>query len=147
MAQRHEIRRTSPNESTRTLGVYLNPMGDFSDHIEKLRSKADAYATRIKSPRLTANDIRIFHRSIYIPSMRYSLPALAVDEEALSQVQTKVVQSMLQRMHVSSTIPTSVRHGPIELGGLGLYDLRTEYGIETLKALRNALYSDSKSVT
>ncbi|KAI2494260.1 hypothetical protein MHU86_20278 [Fragilaria crotonensis] len=84
------------------------------------------------------------HGSIYIPSMRYSLPALAVDEEALGGIQSKVVQVMLQRMHVCSTIPTSIRHGPVELGGLGIYDLRTEAGLEALKFFRNAIYSDSE---
>jgi hypothetical protein len=51
---------------------------------------------------------------------------------------------MLQRMQISSTIPTSIRHGPISLGGLEAHNLRTEYGIETLKYIRNAIYSDSE---
>ncbi|KAI2500344.1 hypothetical protein MHU86_14152 [Fragilaria crotonensis] len=139
-----EIKRTDPATSTRMLGVYLNPMGDFSDHLEILKQKANSYASRLMNPRLTPSHIRIFHRSIYIPSMRYSLPALAVDEEALGGIQSKVVQVMLQRMHVSSTIPTSIRHGPVELGGLGIYDLRTEAGLEALKFFRNAIYSDSE---
>jgi hypothetical protein len=78
--------------------------------------------------------------------MRYSLAAIAADEESLGFIQTKVLKSMLQKFHISSTIPTSLRHGPIELGGLGLYDLRTEAGIEAIKFLRNSLYdSDSKA--
>jgi hypothetical protein len=52
---------------------------------------------------------------------------------------------MLQKLHISNTIPTSLRHGPVELGGLGLYDLRTEAGIEAIKFLRNSLYSDSEA--
>ena len=33
----------------------------------------------------------------------------------------------------------ALRYGPLELGGLDLYDLRTEAGIESLKFLRNSL--------
>lgn len=138
------IRSTWTDESTRMLGVYMNPMGDFSNHFNILRKNANSYAARLMSPRLTETDVRIFHRAIYIPAMQYSLPSLAIDGEALSTVQLKVVQTMLQQMHVSSTIPTSICHGPISLGGLEVHNLRTEYGIETLKYIRNAIYSDSE---
>ena len=144
-SDKHAIKQTDLTHSSRMLGVLLNPMGDFSAHIDTLKKKADEYARRIMSPRLTATDIAIFHQSIYIPSMRYSLAAIAADEEALAPVQSKIIQTILQKLHISSTIPTSLRHGPIELGGLGLYDLRTEAGVEALKFLRNSLYSDSEA--
>ena len=76
--------------------------------------------------------------------MRYSLPAVAVDEEALGIVQNRILKVMLQKMHVNGNLPTSIRHGPIEMGGLGMYDLRTETGIEAIKFLRNSIYSDSE---
>jgi hypothetical protein len=139
------IKQSPLDHSSRMLGVYLNPLGDFSDHLLVLKKKADDFSRRILSPRMTETDIEIFHRSIYIPSMRYSLAAVAVNEESLATVQTKIIKSMLQKLHISSTIPTSLRHGPSELGGLGLYDLRTEAGIEAIKFLRNSLYSDSEA--
>lgn len=49
---------------------------------------------------------------------------------------------MLQKMHFSSKIPTAIRHGPKALGGLDIYNLCTEIGIEQLKFLRDALYSN-----
>ena len=64
------------------------------DHLQILRKKADEYSRRILSPRLTETDVAIFHRSIYIPSMRYSLAAVAADEESLGFVQTNVLKSM-----------------------------------------------------
>ena len=139
------ITQHPPTHSSRMLGVYLNPMGDFSDHLVVLKKKADDFSSRIMSPRLSAADISIFHRSIYIPSMRYGLAAVAANEQSLGTVQSKVLKSILQKLHISSTIPTSLRHGPVELGGLGLYDLRTEVGIDAIKFLRNSLYSDSES--
>jgi hypothetical protein len=142
---RHEIKQTAPTESIRMLGVLLNPMGDFTDHLSALKVKADTFARRLRSPRLTETDVAIFHRSIYIPSMRYGLAALATNEEELSKVQSQIGRAILQRWHIRSTIPTALRYGPLELGGLGLYDLRTEMGVETLKFLRNALYSDSEA--
>jgi hypothetical protein len=127
------------------LGVLLNPMGDFGDHLRFLKTKADNFATRLMSPRLTASDVRIFHRTTYIPSMRYGLAAVATDEEVLGTVQSRVVQAILKKLHVQSTIPTAIRHGPAEFGGLEIYDLRTESGIESIKFFRDAIYSGSEN--
>ena len=139
------IRRTELTESSKMLGVLLNPLGDFTDHLNLLRIKADKFARRLLSPRITSSDACVFHRSMYIPAMRYSLASLAVNEEALSGVQTKVIQSLLQKMYFTSKLPTSLRHGPVEMGGLGLYDLRTEAGLEALKFFRNSIYAQSEA--
>lgn len=57
------------------------------------------------------------------------------------------MQAILKKLYVQSTIPTSIRHGPLEFGGLDIYDLRTESGIESiLKYCRDdALYSGSET--
>jgi hypothetical protein len=79
------------------LGVYLNWMGDFGYHLKELNKKADGYAMRLAGSKLTAVGIRIFHRSICVPAMRYSLPAVAIDEEALGTVQNRVLKVMSQK--------------------------------------------------
>ena len=64
----------------------MNPLDDFGHHLSILRKKADVYASRLQSSKLSATDsIRIFRRSIYTPAMRYSIPVIAVDEEELSK--------------------------------------------------------------
>ena len=119
--------------------------GDFGDHVKFLQQKADTFAHRIMSPRLFSGDVRIFHRTTYIPSMRYGLAAVALDKEILGRVQSKVVQSILRKLQVQSTIPTAIRHGPAEFGSLDIYDLCTEAGLEALQFLRDALYSGSEN--
>ncbi|KAI2511186.1 hypothetical protein MHU86_3151 [Fragilaria crotonensis] len=76
--------------------------------------------------------------------MKYSLPALAVDEEELEKIQTKIIPTIVQRLGLSSKLPTAIRHGPISMGGLGIIDLRTEYGIEMIRMFRNAIYSQTE---
>jgi hypothetical protein len=75
--------------------------------------------------------------------MRYSLPAIAVDEEEYEQVQNRVIPTIVQRLGFSSKLPMAIRFGPIEMGGLGLYDLQTESGIEMIKYFRNEIYKKS----
>jgi hypothetical protein len=140
-----KIKRTAPDESTRMLGVLMNPLGNFGSHLKQLKKKADIFATRISSPRLTSSDISIFHRTTYVPSMRYALAAVAIDEEELSKVQSCIIPAILQKLNIQSTIPISIRHGPRKLGGIALYDLRTEAGIESLKFFRDALYNNSEN--
>ncbi|KAI2492011.1 hypothetical protein MHU86_22536 [Fragilaria crotonensis] len=77
--------------------------------------------------------------------MRYCLPALLVPEEELATVQSKIIPAMLRKMHVAGNLPTSIRHVPLALGGLGIFDMRTEMGIENLKFLRNAIFSKSSA--
>ncbi|KAI2512158.1 hypothetical protein MHU86_2245 [Fragilaria crotonensis] len=77
--------------------------------------------------------------------MRYGLATVALDEEELSTVQSRIIPAILKKLHVQSTISTAIRHGPRELGGLDLYDLRTEAGIESLKFFRDAIYSESEN--
>ena len=81
-------RRQAISEATRILGVYQTPVGDFAAHIKVLKTKADTYAGYMKSPRLSTTDVRVFHKTIYDPAMRYSSPAVAVDEEELESIQS-----------------------------------------------------------
>ena len=127
------------------LGVSFNPLGHFLDQIAICKKSADTFAVRLRSPKISANDIATFYRSsIYIPTIRYSLPALSVmNEECLNQIQPKILPAMLQKMHINSHLPTEIRHGPKSLGGLALFDVRTEHGIEQIKYLRNAFFVPS----
>ncbi len=111
------IRRQKLTDSTRILGVYQTPTGDFSDHIQTLKKKADQYSGYLRSPRLTPRDVRVFHRSIYTPAMRYSLPAIAGDKEELEKIQSKIIPTIVQRLGFSSKMPTAIRYGPISMGG------------------------------
>jgi hypothetical protein len=77
--------------------------------------------------------------------MRYVLPSLAVDEEELNAVQAKILSATLNKLGHTSKLPTEIRHGPIEMGGLALIDLHTELGISQLKYLRDSIISDSES--
>ena len=138
------IRQQRLNESSRILGVHQTPLGDFSDHIKILKSKADRYASCLRSPRLNSSDVRVFHRSIYKPAMLYSLPAIAIDEEELNSIQSKILPTLVQRLGLSSKLPTAIRHGPVEMGGLNLMDLRTECGIEMIKYFRHEVYGNTK---
>jgi hypothetical protein len=144
-ASRTAIKYTDPYTATRILGVHLSPVGDFSTHLQHLQSKAESYARCLSTSKITGSDLHIFLRSIYSPSMLYSLPALAVCEDQLHNVQSKLLATVLNKLGASRTTPTSIRHGPHEMGGLNLPDLRTEVGIANIRFLRNAIYGNTEA--
>jgi hypothetical protein len=137
----------SYSQPHRILGVHLTASGDFSHQIALLKRKADTFANRLYSPRLTSKDIITFLRTTYVPAMGYVLPSLAVDEEALHTVQSQLLAVVLRRLGMSSKTPIPLRHGPSEMGGLELPDLRTEMGISQLKLMRNAIFAATGLVT
>lgn len=94
---------------SQVLGVQLSPSGSFpDDHIQLHKTKADSFAARLHSlVCIKAIDARIFHRSIYVPTVRYGLAALSASGEEHSTIQTRVLTSLLQKMNVCSTLPTT----------------------------------------
>jgi hypothetical protein len=138
------IKRHPLNHVTRIFGVHLSPDGNFTNQLRILKQKADTFANALQSPRLTPQDIITFHRTTYGPSMRYVLPAISTDEESLSTVQAKILSAMLNKLGHSSKLATEIRHGPIEMGGLALIDLRTKVGISQIKYMRDAIFSNSE---
>jgi hypothetical protein len=139
------IQQLPVNNATQILGVHLSPEGNFSDQIIILKKKTDNFSVRLQSPKLTPQDNETFHRTTYGPAMRYVLPTLVIDEEALAPIQTKILASMLQKLGYSSKLHTALRHGPINMGGLALIDLRTELGIYTIKYMRDTIYKESET--
>ena len=126
------------------LGVQLSPVGNFTQHLSILKTKMDAYAVSLRSPKLSHSDVKVFHRAIYTPAVRYSLPAVASDTKSLQMLQSKVIPTLLQRLGFTSKLPKAIRHGPEALGGLELMDISTESEIERIKFFRHAIYSQSE---
>ena len=139
------IRPQHPQEAQRLLGVHITPTGDFTRQLEEMKAKTEKMARSLRSPRLTRQDILTYHRTMYTPALKYALPALAVDEEELDKVQSNVMATFVQRLGFSSKLPKSIRHGPPELCGLGLLDLRTELGIAQIKFLRDAILTGKEA--
>jgi hypothetical protein len=139
------IQYIPPTKSTRVLGVHINQMGDFTDQLNALREKSDKMANQLRFSRITPDNMMTFLRTMYAPAMLYALPAVATDEENLAGVQTTMITIALQKLGASKTTPTEIRHGPLELGGLNILDLRTELGISNLKFLRTAIYTGSEA--
>jgi hypothetical protein len=86
-------------------------------------------ALRLAMSRLSKLDTFIFHQSMYIPSMTYSLLALTFDTKTLNKIQSKAVQAILNKLWVSKSFPQRVAFGPKDMCGMALLDMSVEQGI------------------
>ena len=138
------IERLDPNTACRTLGVFLSPTSDWTTQIKVLKAKMDLLAGRLLTSSLSFDDVRVFYQSIYIPTIRYVLPALSVEEKQLEEIQTRSIEALLIRKGFNRHFPRRITHGPQSWGGLGILDIKTEGGLSQIKELRHALYGDSE---
>ena len=60
--------------------------------------KADSFASCLRSSRITIPELLTFLNTMYSPSMFYSLPAVAAEEEVWSDVKRDLVETVLQKM-------------------------------------------------
>jgi hypothetical protein len=111
---RSTIRYTAPTEAIRILGVHLSPNGDFTKQIQVLKEKSDKMANTIRSSRITPRNMQTFLKTTYAPAMLYALPAIAADEEALTGVQTLMMEVATQKLGASKTTALAIWHGPYE---------------------------------
>jgi hypothetical protein len=54
-------------------------------------NKANQYASRLAASNLSAMDVFIFHRSMYVPSMTYSLPVMTFEPKVLNKIQSRAI--------------------------------------------------------
>jgi hypothetical protein len=139
------MERLDPNTASRTLGFFLSTTSEWTTQIEVLlKEKMDKLAGRLLTSSLSFDNVRVFYQSIYIPTIRYVLPALSVKEKQLEEIQTLSIEALLIRKGFNRNFPRRITHGPLSWGGLGILDIKTEGGLSQIKELRHALYGDSE---
>jgi hypothetical protein len=74
-------------EARRTLGVRLAQDGNYRKEAAFLLNKANRYAVQLSTSRLSEMDMFIFHHSMYVPSMMYSLPVMTIAMKILNKIQ------------------------------------------------------------
>lgn len=114
--------------ASQILGVHLAPDENVSKQMEVLKTNAEDMVISLWSPKVTPQNIKTFHRTIYAPSrMQCILPALVVaDEVDFAPVQMNVLALIFQKLEYSSKIATAIWLRPMQPRGLDLMDLHTE---------------------
>ena len=133
------ITRLDLKTASRTLGVYLSPTSEWAEQIQVRMEKMGKLAGHLLTSSLSFDDVRVFYQSIYIPLIRYVLPALSADEKHLEEIQTRSLEAIRVRQGFNRHFPRRITHGPQAWGAVGILDIKTEYGLSQIKEFRHAL--------
>jgi hypothetical protein len=93
----------------------------FRPHLYTAMSKKMAHL--ISAQLIARSEAWLAHRSIYLPSMSYSLPSSSFTRRELATVQRRPVRALLSAMGFNRNMPLQVVFGPTSIGGLGLRHL------------------------
>ena len=127
------------NDAERTLGVRLAPSGSQEAELKWLQSKAQNISTQLYCAQINRKTATIAYHSIFVPSIRYSLPCTSMTMKECDTILSKSMPSMLSIMGINRNMPKRVIYGPISHGGLGLTHFYTEQGYLQIQKATSAL--------
>jgi hypothetical protein len=129
------IQRISTTKGQRTLGVRLAPAGNDFDEFTYRLDQATKMKQRIKQTPLGREYIGIGFRAIWQMMIQYPLGATCFTKKQCSKIQSRYLPTFLSKMGINRTTPTAVRNGPPELGGMEIFQVDTEQGIQHTKLM------------
>jgi hypothetical protein len=101
-----DITQRSCTTSHRTLGVHENHAGNYQTEYAHLVNKGQKMAYLISAQSITRSDAWTAYRSIYLPSMNYSIPTTRFSRQEFATIQRSPIHSPI-RVLLSATNPGS----------------------------------------
>jgi hypothetical protein len=123
-----EIEHRPCTKAHRTLGVLLCPDDNDNEEYQRLLQKSDRFARSIMTSNFTPEETWTAYRSIYLPSLGYSLGITALTPNQLDQIESRSTCALLTKMGYNPNTPRALVFGPAETGGIGLTSLSTLQG-------------------
>jgi hypothetical protein len=129
------LQQVDPSVGMNMLGVKLAPDGNCRDHVEMLRERAVHWANCIKQSKANQEEVwTALHRTIPF-SLCYSLPAVSLTRQECCYIMAPVIKAGLPLAGIAATIPTAIRSGAVNMGGLGIIDPYLHMGVSHIATL------------
>ena len=139
------IKQLDPIESNKSLGIRQATTGIDTDQCAYLRNESIIISKRIMTSNLTRFESYIAYRFCYIPFVSYSLGTTTLQPKQLQSISSHATGSFLTKMGINKNFPRAAAFGPIEFGGLALFDLHTEQGVLQIKMLMEHVYHSTET--
>ena len=120
------IKQRDVDDSHKTLGCFKTITGNEQDEIQTLKRKSDKYGLAVKKAKFQRKQAGMCYNTIYIPSIKYGLPATSLDIEDIDYIQRFAVDKFVSAIGYDHIISRAILFGPEEFGGIGLKHLFTE---------------------
>jgi hypothetical protein len=141
--RQHRIKQVDTNTGSNMLGVVMSPNGDNGDHIKALRKKAQTWADNIRTMSRNVEEVWTAMHTTIPYSLCYSLPAVTLTQKECKYIMAPIHKDGLPRAGISSTIPSEIRNGPLDDGGLGVMDLFYHQGTSQVASLVSNMWAQN----
>ena len=134
------IKHISITEYHKSLGYLISiakPQEVQQYKLTEINSKFEQYLTENS---LRHREVVELYRSIYIPSMKYTLPVSVLNKKRMEEITKKTKRLFLNRQGISNSTSLSVVYGSKKWGHLGMFDLYQEQGFMNLQSFVNIWY-------
>jgi hypothetical protein len=102
-------------EAHKTLGPLICPDNKNTEEFGRLLIKGNKMARNVTGSKLYKHDAFVLYRSIWIPSMVYSLPAVYLTRVQLEKVEAKMITAILPKMGYNRHLERRVVFGPLRI--------------------------------
>jgi hypothetical protein len=120
------ITQKEVNQAHKTLGCFKAIDGKESAQIKFFHDKSRQFGRKLYNASLTRKQANMAYKTIYIPSMRYGLPACSLSCKEMESIQQSTLDKFLPFMGLEHGSPRALIHGPLEMGGCEIPHLYTE---------------------
>eukprot|EP00957_Ditylum_brightwellii_P151401 11529430-Ditylum_brightwellii.AAC.1 len=114
-----------------------------TEEMKAVKKKAQKFITALASCPMQKHNVWRLNNTVYIPSIRNSLGATAIEDDELEKIQTIKTTKILAQMGYISTFPQAVAFGPKHYGRIGLISLTSLILAEKVTILIRHLQSNS----
>jgi hypothetical protein len=114
------------HKAHKTLGCFKAIVGNEQGQIQFLSNKSKQYGRQLHHATLTRKQANMAYKMIYIPLMKYSLPACSLSRSEIDHIQNATLDKFLPFMGYEHGSPRALIHGSIEMGGCEIPHLLTE---------------------
>jgi hypothetical protein len=101
-------------------------VGDEEDNKKILKQKCDQFVSQVKNNMLTRKQVMMVFNILFIPSMKYGLPATSLSVKDIESIQSYAIDKFLPAMGFEHSTPRDLIFGPEEFGGFNIQHLFTE---------------------
>lgn len=137
----HVIKKVSPTEAFRCLGVFLNMNTDWAAHADHIIGKLDSFTTRIGkhwSPAwLTAKVVN----SNAIPAITYGLSVANLQDREIAKMQSAITRPVAKDGSHTKFAPRKAYSLPIEHGGYNVASVSAIYKASKIGGIYHYLNS------
>ena len=121
----------------KTLGGMQSPCPSKGNQaqFEHLDKKLKKFANLVGAGWANRCEGIMLHQQYYTPSVKYGLCAAVMTESQLDKLQSQVIKVLLPKMGYCRSTPEEIRHGPMEVGGIGMLNLVTVHCTTKIESL------------